>query len=397
MKRNIQMKLCWDNLENLQLGPRGNVSHMIGVPWYRISDYTVEFENYCEWCGNEFIKRKNSGDKYCDTECKKEHTKWKAAERRAKKLLENSHKINYDLEKRKKISEKKKKEKKIKTEKYWKQFNDAIGYAKYDSKQVQDLMWCEEVRRSSTNPMVVEVKCIKCGKWFRPTGNQVHYRYRSVIEKEQNGQEFYCSDECKKACPLSYMTTTAIMKMDAKNAGRIWLEIDDKWKYYDWQIEYKQWVKEKQEEYSKFINKVNKEKTRIQKIIQRWTIKRVTQQKQLKEKRKNLDPKHIKSKKLLYYSKVRAKQKKLKHNLDLKWIQEQIDKNCAKTKLPFSFDLDRDRNPFAPSIDRKDNNKGYTKDNCQVTIWAYNCGKGDFNEKDLYIMAKAYLVKNKLI
>lgn len=50
-------------------------------------------------------------------------------------------------------------------------------------------------------------------------------------------------------------------------------------------------------------------------------------------------------------------------------------------------------NPFAPSIDRINNDLGYTKDNCQMVVWIYNCSKNVFTNEDLYKMCKAFIKK----
>lgn len=37
--------------------------------------------------------------------------------------------------------------------------------------------------------------------------------------------------------------------------------------------------------------------------------------------------------------------------------------------------------PQSPSIDRRDNNKGYTEDNCRVVCYWYNMAKGPWEEE----------------
>lgn len=53
---------------------------------------------------------------------------------------------------------------------------------------------------------------------------------------------------------------------------------------------------------------------------------------------------------------------------------------CAQTGI--QFDLERTEhshnNPFAPSPDRIDSSRGYTKDNVQFVCWMYNAMKSDF-------------------
>lgn len=71
--------------------------------------------------------------------------------------------------------------------------------------------------------------------------------------------------------------------------------------------------------------------------------------------------------------------------------------HCSVTGLP--FDLTRRegsrRRPFAPSIDRKDPGKGYTKDNVQIVVWIYNMSKSDWSHDDVLRMAQALVSKNR--
>jgi len=113
--------------------------------------------------------------------------------------------------------------------------------------------------------------------------------------------------------------------------------------------------------------------------------------KHLEEFRKK-HPKEFKLRRLLYYSRVRAKEKKLEHTITKDWLEEKTKSNlCELTKIEFDYDTTIQRNPFGPSIDRIDVSKGYTPDNCRIVIWAVNAGLGHYSERDLYRVCKAYL------
>jgi len=53
--------------------------------------------------------------------------------------------------------------------------------------------------------------------WFTPTYNQIHERIME-IEKDwgNDGKYMYCSDDCKKECPLYHMKT-CLLKKDQEN------------------------------------------------------------------------------------------------------------------------------------------------------------------------------------
>ncbi len=84
-------------------------------------------------------------------------------------------------------------------------------------------------------------------------------------------------------------------------------------------------------------------------------------------------------------AKLRAKKSNLEFDLDLEWIAKKVKKGrCEVSKLEFTFDPPKKgyhHNPYAPSLDRHDSRKGYTKKNTKVVIWAYNQAKGQWNDK----------------
>lgn len=58
---------------------------------------------------------------------------------------------------------------------------------------------------------------------------------------------------------------------------------------------------------------------------------------------------------------------------------------CAVTGVEFRLiaDVDYHKNPFAPSLDRKDSNKGYTIENVQLVCTWYNMFKNEWSDKDV--------------
>jgi len=100
-----------------------------------------------------------------------------------------------------------------------------------------------------------------------------------------------------------------------------------------------------------------------------------------------------------------AKQKNLEMVLTKEWIEERLRKGvCEVTGIPFVLDaskhemtyttaLNREMNPFSPSVDRIDSSKGYKPTNCKVTVLIYNYAKSCFPEESVEMFCRAYLDK----
>lgn len=106
---------------------------------------------------------------------------------------------------------------------------------------------------------------------------------------------------------------------------------------------------------------------------------------------------------MFYTVKKGANARGLEITITPEWIQQELEEGkCSVTNLAFVFDsLDNEHtittrkgrmlNPFSPSVDRKDCNKGYTIDNCQLVVSIYNYAKLSFSEQAVKIFCKAYL------
>jgi hypothetical protein len=65
---------------------------------------------------------------------------------------------------------------------------------------------------------------------------------------------------------------------------------------------------------------------------------------------------------------------------------------CQMTGLPFVLDKPEkgsSTHPYAPSIDRIDSNKDYTKDNIRIVLWAVNAATNQFTDKEMLPILKA--------
>lgn len=90
--------------------------------------------------------------------------------------------------------------------------------------------------------------------------------------------------------------------------------------------------------------------------------------------------------------KKRAKQKNIQFELDQEWVIKKLRKGrCEATGLKFNLNLKPYLNPLYPTIDRIDNSKGYTYDNCWVVCHMFNIAKADHNIKVFEYWANKYV------
>lgn len=92
----------------------------------------------------------------------------------------------------------------------------------------------------------------------------------------------------------------------------------------------------------------------------------------------------------------RAEGKGVPFDLDrLDLIERIAAGRCEVTGTPFDMTTNGGLNPWSPSLDRKDNSKGYTPDNVQVVVSAYNIAKGPWGDDVLLRLARAIVDANK--
>lgn len=91
---------------------------------------------------------------------------------------------------------------------------------------------------------------------------------------------------------------------------------------------------------------------------------------------------------MLNSARIRAENSCREFSLDAPWLSERIERGfCEVTGIKFS----EDSKAFCPSIDRKDNSIGYTKENCQVVVWIYNRAKNEDTHEEVLALARALL------
>jgi hypothetical protein len=100
-------------------------------------------------------------------------------------------------------------------------------------------------------------------------------------------------------------------------------------------------------------------------------------------------------------AKSSAVKKGIEFDLTVDWIEQKLLEGvCEVSKLKLDFVSKNtgkwghgSQNPFGPSLDKTNPNKGYTKDNVKVVVWIYNVGKQNNTHDDIMKLAKA-LVNN---
>ena len=100
---------------------------------------------------------------------------------------------------------------------------------------------------------------------------------------------------------------------------------------------------------------------------------------------------------LLAAAKDRAKKTNKEIDLDRAWVEAHLaEMKCEATGVDLILEQQENvqHTPFRPSIDRIDNAKGYTKDNCRVVCVIYNKAKSDYNDADVRKMAEGLIQKN---
>lgn len=103
---------------------------------------------------------------------------------------------------------------------------------------------------------------------------------------------------------------------------------------------------------------------------------------------------------LLHYTKKNAKARGIQFNLsmsELAYVYRRNNGCCALTGIPFSWDKGPWlRRPWAPSIDRIDNAKGYTRTNVRIVCGAVNFAMNEWGEDVLRKIAEGLLRQCRL-
>lgn len=99
---------------------------------------------------------------------------------------------------------------------------------------------------------------------------------------------------------------------------------------------------------------------------------------------------------LFHAAKTRATKANINFELSPEWVQNKLEIGvCEVTGLPFSWKSGNKVNPWGPSIDKIDPNKGYTLNNSRLVVWIYNTAKNCFTDSDVSLLANALVQKER--
>lgn len=99
---------------------------------------------------------------------------------------------------------------------------------------------------------------------------------------------------------------------------------------------------------------------------------------------------------MLGAAKNRAKDKLWAFDLHKDWLRKRLEAGCCEaTKIPFDFGARAAAAPFSPSIDRIDNSKGYTQDNCRVVVWLLNRARSCYTDELLIYTIQQWMANKE--
>lgn len=408
----------------------GDVFDIIGHIGDETIDTDYEYVKHCKYCGFGYIRLKGSKEYFCDKDCEEKYrkwnNKWKKLQKqnynrfvklnnsgRPKKSRENMSKImkdkweNDEVYRNKLLARLKKMNDKRKT--IWPEL------VSYDIPSLKIIRQHEIVRRDPKRPELMQIKCgfVGCENWVNPRKGSYQKRLGTIKgHKTKKKTKFLC-EKCLQE--RKYLNTPERERKRKIKRERNRLKQIEREKL----LRRQRLLRNKKKcavLHRKEVRKINNGFRFLEKIKGGYgkRLKRIKEVRKLKKERpeeykrqltkkvrirreelKIKDPKKFKLKKLFYYSKARSKEKKLEHTITYEWLVNECHNNiCAATGRTFDYDPNYYRNPYGPSIDRSDISKGYTPENCRLVIWAYNCGKAHYTDKDLYKMCKAFIKKN---
>lgn len=102
-------------------------------------------------------------------------------------------------------------------------------------------------------------------------------------------------------------------------------------------------------------------------------------------------------KKLHTRAKKRAKERNLSFEISIEFLVELMNRQefkCELTEIPFDMSGKVRRNPFGPSIDRKDPGQGYIESNVRWILFALNTALGNWGDAQFRWLMEELLLVN---
>lgn len=190
------MQICWDNLEKLRFNKEKGV-------WYKSphEQNALKYVESCKVCGEPFLGFPNNIG-FCSYHCSL-LDRHPSEESRKKMSVSRTGEKNHGFgkhhtqEHNRKIGDAQRAEKGSN----WKGGVTKKNIPLFNT-FAPKLSWCEATRRDPEDNNILQVKCTYCGKWYMPTLDSVRGRIKSANGKMRGDSRLYCSNECKKLCPI---------------------------------------------------------------------------------------------------------------------------------------------------------------------------------------------------
>lgn len=102
----------------------------------------------------------------------------------------------------------------------------------------------------------------------------------------------------------------------------------------------------------------------------------------------------------LRLAKKRASERGREFDIDEQWVSDELERNgylCQLTGIAFDVSIvEGGARPFGPSIDRLDNSRGYTKDNCRIILTSMNIMLNTWGDEIFEKVAKSFIRERNL-
>lgn len=159
-------------------------------------------------------------------------------------------------------------------------------------------------------------------------------------------------------------------------------------------IEKGSWCKQCTKEYNSKYRKMHRKK--LQQLNKRWREDNSERNRETKYTYYKSSTGRVTE--LLHAANRRAKDKQIPIDITKEFITNlwaKQNNKCSLTHIEFQIPQERTggkASPYAPSIDRIDSNKGYTKDNVRLVCVAVNYALNEFGEEIFEKICRAYIV-----